>query len=361
MAVVCNDRSFADNMVDPEAAELERLRRKWDSDGAVDSASSTRPATPATPKGVPMMAAAAEVAFARRESARMGCSWPAELPAAGRATASRPGTAARDSGLVAASASGSLEEVRRILKSGVAPTEVGPDGTTPLCAAAMWGHVEVVELLLAEGAEPGQPNCSGSRPTPLHAAALQEHGKICMRLLAAGADPRMLDASDAAPVDYASCSEAIWPHFAARGCERVCKKDLVQKGVIRKASSMLEQELGASDGPKAMQGLLPEFSRPGSSYVVTTHFPPRPGSAAVPRRASSTGRLGSASRPGSRAATRPIDILSEMSLGGAIPGAGPPSRRASGSSKKQSSRPGSGLSRPGSGLGRSASLASLGL
>ena len=35
------------------------------------------------------------------------------------------------------------------------------------------------------------------------------------------------------PCDYASVSEAVWPLFAAKGCERQGKSELIQKGVLR--------------------------------------------------------------------------------------------------------------------------------
>jgi len=227
-------------------------------------------------------------------------------------TANLPG----DNGMAEAAGSGRLEDCRRIL-SYTRPNSWSLDGTTPLCAAALWHQPEVVRLLLDAAADPGQANRCGKRPTPLHAATLQEDGKICMMLLSAKADPHVKDGSGVTPCDYASCSEAVWPHFAAMGCNRVSKDDLLKKGVIRKASSALELELESTtpenvDTNASCQvttgGILPEFSRPGSAYVLTSKHPPRPGSAAVP-----TNRPGSrsGSRNGRRPSGTPIDILAE--------------------------------------------------
>lgn len=223
-----------------------------------------------------------------------------------------------DCGLAAAAATGLVQDCHRILEcAGSGPNVWGPDGTSPLCAAALWNHPEIVQLLLDAGADPRQPNRSGSFPTALHCAALQEHGKICMTLLQANADPHAVDRSGISPCDYASCSEAIWPLFAARGCVRTPKDELISKGVIRKASAALERELEAltlednqclsSGSSKA--GLIKEFSRPGSAYVVTAHCPPRPGSALPPgyTRSGSRGAIGS--RSGFK--QQPIDILAE--------------------------------------------------
>lgn len=239
----------------------------------------------------------------------VGTARPPRVPGGGRAEMSL------DNGLAAAAASGCVEQCRRILAS-TGANVCGPDGTTPLCAAAMWGHAEVVRVLLEAGADPAERNRTGTRPTALHAAALQEHGKVCMRLLEAGADPLAADGCGVTPQDYATCSEALWPLFAAAGCERSLKEDLIAKNVIRRASTSLEEELQvqAFDG-RTGRGVLPDFSRPGSSYVVTAQHPPRPGSAVVrlASRGLASSRPNSSSRPGStpRSSSRPIDILGE--------------------------------------------------
>lgn len=204
-----------------------------------------------------------------------------------------------DGGLSAAAAVGDAEACRRILQRGLTdPSTCGPDGTSPLTAAALWGHCDVLQLLLSAQADPSQCNRK-NKETALHCAALQEHGKACMLLLQAGADPSALDNRGATPCDFAACSEAVWPHFAAVGCCRPSKSDLIARGVIRRASSALEMELGAAPG-----GVVPEFSRPGSAYVVSALHPPRPGSAVVLPTPAGQRCL-------SRGGSRPIDILAE--------------------------------------------------
>merc|ERR1719512_514607 len=128
----------------------------------------------------------------------------------------------------------------------------------------MWGHIDILRHLLESMASPGQRNDNGPRWTPLHAAALQEQGKACMLLLDYRANPQERDVEGVTPCDYASVSEAVWPLFAARGCERVPKTTLVEKGVLRKASSSLEAELQAEAGGPGRRGLVTEYSRPGS-------------------------------------------------------------------------------------------------
>jgi len=219
--------------------------------------------------------------------------------------------------LAPACADGNLAVMRRIIeKDPGAVNEPGEDGTTPLCAAAMWGHAEAMKLLLQSKAAPMTRNETGPRWTPLHAASLQEEGKLCMMLLSANADPNFRDVDGITPGDYASCSEAVWSLFAANGCTRSSKEDLLKQGVIRKVSSALEQQLQTENDPEAQasmglppsdrRGILPEFSRPGSAYVVSREHPPRPGSA-MTRPGSSSARPASSAR----LSARPIDILEE--------------------------------------------------
>lgn len=203
--------------------------------------------------------------------------------------------------LTAFAASGDENGVRRVIEADPGSVnELGLDGTSPLCAAAMWGHVNILKTLLDSMASPALRNENGPQWTPLHAAALQEEGKACMLLMEGRANPLEKDTEGITPCDYASVSEAVWPLFAARGCDRQSKSELIQKGVLRKASSTLEKQLEreALEGP-TRRGVVFEYSRPGSSYVVSREFPPRPGS-------QMGGRLPTASRQ-----SRPIDILEE--------------------------------------------------
>lgn len=195
-------------------------------------------------------------------------------------------------------AAGNEAGVRRVIERDPgAVNEPGLDGTSPLCAAAMWDNISMLRLLLEAMASPNVRNENGPKWTPLHAATLQENGRACMILLEFKAQPQLRDAEGVTACDYASCSEGVWPLFAERGCERMGKGTLIEKGVLRKASTSLEQQLQGRDTGR---GLVAEYSRPGSAYVVSREFPARPGSVQARRPLLSA-----------RSGTQCIDILEE--------------------------------------------------
>lgn len=91
--------------------------------------------------------------------------------------------------LVAAAAEGDVNEVRELLGTYELPAdqckEEG-DGMTPLMAAVMKGHVDVIKVLLKAGADPELPDEEGNRA--LHVAAAKGYGEIVHRLCKAKAD-----------------------------------------------------------------------------------------------------------------------------------------------------------------------------
>jgi len=96
--------------------------------------------------------------------------------------------------LFEASAAGIKTRVEEILNDD--PEAVhsrAPDGFSALALAAFFGHPELVELLLARGAEPNRPARNALAVTPLHAAAACRDADRALpmvaALLAAGADP----------------------------------------------------------------------------------------------------------------------------------------------------------------------------
>ena len=85
-----------------------------------------------------------------------------------------------------AASAGDVERVKSLLSSGM----LNPDKeyrSTPLCAAALDGHVEVMKILLEVGADPNQGDVS--RQTSLYNAAYKGNINAVKLLLDAGADP----------------------------------------------------------------------------------------------------------------------------------------------------------------------------
>ena len=87
---------------------------------------------------------------------------------------------------------GNIEEVQRLVRSGVKPNcsllsfdDIYED--TPLLNASVNGHTEVVKLLLKFGADPNIGNYNET--TPLHKAARGGHSELVKQLLDGGAMP----------------------------------------------------------------------------------------------------------------------------------------------------------------------------
>eukprot|EP00736_Rhodelphis_marinus_P007451 Rmarinus@m.16432 len=210
--------------------------------------------------------------------------------------------------LARAAASGQVALVTSLLEQGEHPDQTGPDGTTPLCAAATWGHEAVVKTILNAGGSPNAQN-EGTKWTALHSAVLQERGKVVMILLNANADPNLKDRDGRSAADFASVSDTIWPFFGARGCTKASKQDLIEKRIIQKVEvdpHEFDAEGQEVVRPGHVKQLLP-MSRPGSAYVFTGDQPqPRrmPGGSAPGSRSGSVSSSRAGSRVGSRAGSR---------------------------------------------------------
>jgi len=92
--------------------------------------------------------------------------------------------------LLQASRNGDVEVMRALLDAGAEPTRWHPDGETPLMAAARTGRVDAVKLLLSHGSfinasDPYQEE------TALMWASAEGHLEVVNTLLAAGADPNL--------------------------------------------------------------------------------------------------------------------------------------------------------------------------
>jgi len=113
------------------------------------------------------------------------------------AVADEPGS------LLLAAQDGTIDEVRRLCAQGLLP-KAGTDihGQSPLHLAAARGRVEIVEALLAAGADKDVPD--GSRTTPLHVAAHEGHAQVVTALCQSGASVSRGDSQSMSPL-HAAC------------------------------------------------------------------------------------------------------------------------------------------------------------
>ncbi|MET1000885.1 MAG: sigma-70 family RNA polymerase sigma factor [Acidimicrobiia bacterium] len=102
--------------------------------------------------------------------------------------------AGRASALIRAAQTGDLEMVRLFVERGAPVADVCDcaGAESPLWVATVAGHADIVEYLLAAGADPNVAAFNGA--TPLHTAVQREHHHLVPALLAAGADPERADA-----------------------------------------------------------------------------------------------------------------------------------------------------------------------
>ncbi|MEQ4576889.1 MAG: ankyrin repeat domain-containing protein, partial [Gammaproteobacteria bacterium] len=91
----------------------------------------------------------------------------------------------RPADVPAAATSGDADAVRRLIDLGLPVDAIDAQGCTALLRAAGGGHIAVVDLLLARGADPQHAANSGA--TPLSAAVSMRNAGIVAALLAAGA------------------------------------------------------------------------------------------------------------------------------------------------------------------------------
>jgi len=107
--------------------------------------------------------------------------------------------------IMTAAQSGDVDEVAAILSIDNRLTRaVNKDGWTPLHLAAHYGHLDVVETLLANNADVHARSQNSMRNQPLHAAAAGRAAGVCRILLDAGADVNATQAGGYTPLHAAA-------------------------------------------------------------------------------------------------------------------------------------------------------------
>ncbi|MEZ9525685.1 ankyrin repeat domain-containing protein [Enterovibrio norvegicus] len=95
-----------------------------------------------------------------------------------------------------------LEIVELLVKAGANVNATTPYGTSVLMSALNVGYEDVVEFILAQGADTNKQDLE--QDTALHYAAYQSNPKIIIALLRHGADPSMKNAKGLIPEDVAA-------------------------------------------------------------------------------------------------------------------------------------------------------------
>ena len=98
---------------------------------------------------------------------------------------------------------GNIEAVKQHLAAGtdMNAEPVDPPFGTPFVLAVHSGHKEIVELLIAEGADVNAKNDNDG--TPLHLASIRGHKEVAELLIAKGADVNAKNDDDKTPLDRA--------------------------------------------------------------------------------------------------------------------------------------------------------------
>ena len=117
--------------------------------------------------------------------------------------------------LIASAASDDVPAIQRCISEGVDPSFASGAGQTALHIAAMWGHLDALNALIAAGADLNAQNCIRNDyqsdcnwgGTPLHVAAnsnkapLSRRYYCAQRLIDAGANARLLNDEEDAPYE----------------------------------------------------------------------------------------------------------------------------------------------------------------
>ena len=147
------------------------------------------------------------------------CDCPA--PNIGTDGANAPGSCHPENALHAAAGAGDLVSVNYLIAARMADVNatVSGVGETPLHAAAGNGHVSVVLMLLAEGANANAKSDNVRTPgwTPLHYAAGNGHVSVVLTLLAMGAEVNARDNGGLTPLRWADVRHRTAKTAAAGG------------------------------------------------------------------------------------------------------------------------------------------------
>lgn len=152
-----------------------------------------------------------------------------------------------------AAATGHAERVATLLdEQPERANAIAPDGFTPLGLAAFFDHLDIVELLLARGANVNLSSQNAQHVMPLHSAVAIQSIAITQALLAHGADVNATQADDFTPLQE-----------AAQNGQMAMVKLLLEHGAkvdARMASGKTAFDIAQEVGHHAVAAFLQQFS-----------------------------------------------------------------------------------------------------
>ena len=125
-----------------------------------------------------------------------------------------PTAKAPDISIWSVAADGNIEAVKQAIADGADVNVKDQNGRTPLQLAALRGHKEVAELLIAKGADVNAQHDKISGQTPLHYAAYYGLKEMVELLIAKGAD---VNAKQEELIEMVDTGGWTPLHFAANG------------------------------------------------------------------------------------------------------------------------------------------------
>jgi cytohesin len=159
----------------------------------------------------------------------VGCGESQQSAPAPETNSEPPTTEVSDISLIVAAEDGNIEAVKQNLAEGIdvdtrLPSTFGHIGETPLHGAATFGHKEIVELLIAKGADVNAKGGVIKGTIPLHKAASNGHKEVAEVLIAKGADVNAKSENGITPLHYAASKE-IAELLLAKGANVNAKND----------------------------------------------------------------------------------------------------------------------------------------
>ena len=165
----------------------------------------------------------------------------------------------REPMLAAAARSGQVETVKTLIKAGARTADHGASGTTALIAAAQSrdkaGAREIGKLLLERSADANAQD--HYRQTPLIAAARNGNVELVDALLAAGANARHLDENDYGALEYAAMSGDL------ATVKRLLAADLGIRRIVSGCGTTDAARLAEQSGHKEIAQLLRSQQKEG--------------------------------------------------------------------------------------------------